>query len=90
MSFTRGHSIPDSYHLPPDSISHNPLHGLINTHCLHLWLIYTVCSPYIYFIYFLFSHLADAFVQSDLQMRAIEAIKIYNILYKPDLVCHSL
>ncbi len=24
---------------------------------------------------FLFSHLADAFVQSDLQMRAIEAIK---------------
>ncbi len=27
------------------------------------------------FILFYFSHLADAFVQSDLQMRAIEAIK---------------
>ncbi len=29
----------------------------------------------IYLFIYLFSHLADAFVQSDLQMRAIEAIK---------------
>ncbi len=30
---------------------------------------------YIYLVIYLFSHLADAFVQSDLQMRTIEAIK---------------
>ncbi len=28
-----------------------------------------------FILFYLFSHLADAFVQSDLQMRAIEAIK---------------
>ncbi len=30
---------------------------------------------YYFYLFYLFSHLADAFVQSDLQMRATEAIK---------------
>ncbi len=29
---------------------------------------------YLYYIYIIFSHLADAFIQSDLQMRTTEAI----------------
>ncbi len=29
----------------------------------------------LFYIYITFSHLADAFIQSDLQMRTIEAIK---------------
>ncbi len=29
-----------------------------------------------FYIYITFSHLADAFIQSDLQMRTMEAIKI--------------
>ncbi len=38
VSFARGHSIPDFYHTIKDLISHNPLPGLISTHCLHLYL----------------------------------------------------
>ncbi len=52
MSFARGHSIPDLYHSIKDLISHNPLPGLISTHCLHLCLIYPVCSPYISLVQF--------------------------------------
>ncbi len=36
--------------------------------------IFTIIG-WLFYFYYLFSHLADAFVQSDLQMRAIEAIK---------------
>ncbi len=32
-------------------------------------------GKYIIYIYYIFSHLADAFIQSDLQMKTIEAIK---------------
>ncbi len=52
VSFVRGHSIPDFYHTIKDLISHNPLPGLISTHCLHLCLIYPVCSPYISLVQF--------------------------------------
>ncbi len=52
MSFARGDSIPDLYHSIKDLISHNPLPGLISTHCLHLCLIYPVCSPYISLVQF--------------------------------------
>ncbi len=52
VSFARGHSIPDLYHSIKDFISHNPLPGLISTHCLHLCLIYPVCSPYISLVQF--------------------------------------
>ncbi len=47
-----GHSIPDFYHTIKNLISHNPLPGLISTHCLHLCLIYPVCSPYISLVQF--------------------------------------
>ncbi len=40
------------YHTIKDYISHNPLPGLISTHCLHLCLIYPVCSPYISLVQF--------------------------------------
>ncbi len=35
---------------------------------------------YIYIYKFTFSHLADAFIQSDLQMRTIEAIKTNQLV----------
>ncbi len=43
--------------------------GSSNSNTLHFGT-----NLYIY-IYILFSHLADAFIQSDLQMRTLEAIK---------------
>ncbi len=36
--------------------------------------LYFIC--YVYVISFIFSHFADTFIQSDLQMRVMEAIKI--------------
>ncbi len=41
-----------------------------------IFIITLVCSIYIYIynIYIIFSHLADAFIQNDLQMRTTEAI----------------
>ncbi len=40
------------------------------------WLQSIEIDMYMYiYIYLTFSHLADAFIQSDLQMRTIEAIK---------------
>ncbi len=40
-----------------------------------LFIFLQIINPVHFILFYLFSHLADAFVQSDLQMRAIEAIK---------------
>ncbi len=40
-----------------------------------LFAIYLISCYIYFFIFYLFSHLAGAFVQNDLQMRTIEAIK---------------
>ncbi len=39
-------------------------------------VLFSITFAYSFTFTFTFSHLADAFIQSDLQMRTIEAIKI--------------
>ncbi len=43
-------------------------------YCIFKNVFYTLLDTYLIYLYLIFSHLADAFIQSDLQMRTTEAI----------------
>ncbi len=58
---------------------------------IYIYTVYIYIYIYIYTVYtFTFSYLADTFIQSDLQMRTMEAINKYNTINKKKQIQYKI